>query len=57
MLAAWKALEDRLPEDMFENVWERMERQLVNAKEWRDQVNSYFYRKSGIPDEKKRKIY
>lgn len=57
MMAAWKALEDRLPEDMFENVWERMERQLVNAKEWRDQVNSYFYRKSGIPDERKRIIY
>ena len=57
MMAAWKELKDRLPEDVFENVWGRMERQLVNAKEWRDQVNSYFYRKSGIPDEKKRKIF
>ena len=25
--------------------------------EWRDQVNTYFYRKSGIADEKGRKIY
>mgnify|MGYP000646429014 CR=1 FL=1 len=33
------------------------ERQLVNAKEWRDRVNTYFYRKCGIADEKNRKIY
>ena len=30
---------------------------LVNAKEWRDRVNTYFYRKCGIADEKNRKIY
>ena len=29
----------------------------MNAKEWRDQVNSYFFRKSDIADEKGRKIY
>ena len=36
---------------------ERLFWQLENAVSWRDQVNTYFYRKSGIPDEKGRKIY
>ncbi|MDR1904831.1 MAG: hypothetical protein LBQ88_21435 [Treponema sp.] len=35
----------------------RMERQQINAREWRDQVNTYFYRHTGIPDAKGRKIY
>jgi alpha-glucuronidase len=34
-----------------------MERQRLNAREWRDQVNTYFYRHTGIPDERGRKIY
>jgi len=34
-----------------------LEAQLANAREWRDQINTYFYRKSGIPDEKNRTIY
>ena len=44
-------------EDIYENVRERFERQLSNAREWCDQVNSYFFRKSGIPDEKGRQIW
>ncbi len=57
MIATWKKLEGKVSQDIFENVTERFERQLYNAKEWRDQVNSYFYRKSGIQDEKGRAIY
>ena len=57
MIACWKTLEGKVTEEVFSNVSGRFERQLVNAKDWRDQVNSYFYRKSGIPDEKGRKIY
>lgn len=57
MIDAWKQLKGFLPESVWENVRERMARQLSNANEWRDQVNSYFYRKSGIPDEKRRTIY
>ena len=57
MIACWKGLEGKVPAEVFENVSGRFERQLVNAKDWRDQVNSYFYRKSGIPDEKGRMIY
>lgn len=54
---AWAALEGEVEEDFYQNVSERLSRQLDNAAEWCDQVNSYFYRKSGIPDEKGRTIY
>jgi len=57
MIACWNSLEGRVPAPAFENVKERFGRQLANAKDWRDQVNSYFYRKSGIPDKEGRKIY
>lgn len=52
-----RSLEGILPEKIYGRIMERMERQLYNAKEWRDQVNSYFFRKSGIPDEQGRMIY
>ncbi len=57
MISCWEGLKGKVAEDVYANVSERFGRQLVNAKDWRDQVNSYFYRKSGIPDEKGRKIY
>ncbi len=57
MIARWESLKDKVPETAFSNVRERFGRQLVNAEDWRDQVNSYFFRKSGIPDEQGRKIY
>ena len=57
LAAKWDALQGKVDEDIFENVKERFKRQLVNAREWCDQVNSYFFRKSGIPDEKNRQIW
>jgi len=57
MIESWNSLEGKVPAEVFANVSGRFERQLLNAKDWRDQVNSYFYRKSGIPDEKGRIIY
>ena len=57
MIAKWNSLEGKIPAESFANVSERFRRQLVNAKDWRDQVNTYFFRKSGIADEKGRKIY
>ena len=57
MISCWQTLEGKVPAESFANVSERFGRQLTNAKDWRDQVNSYFYRKSGIPDEKGRIIY
>ncbi|WP_034445329.1 alpha-glucuronidase [Butyrivibrio sp. AE2032] len=57
LAADWESLKDVIPAVSFDRVKERFERQLYNAREWRDQVNSYFYRKSGIADEKGRTIY
>lgn len=57
MIEVWNDLRDNIPARIYKNVKERMERQLQNACEWRDQVNSYFYRKSGILDNKRRIIY
>ena len=53
----WESLKGRINEDIFENVSARFKRQLVNAREWRDQVNTYFHRISGIEDAKGRTIY
>ena len=57
LAAKWETLKGKVDDDIYENVRERFERQLANAREWCDQVNSYFYRKSAIPDEKGRQIW
>ena len=31
---------------------ERLDEQVRCAEEWRDQINTYFFRKSGVPDER-----
>lgn len=46
-----------LPERDRQQIEERMDRQLANAREWRDVINTFFHRLSGIQDEKGRKIY
>jgi alpha-glucuronidase len=55
--AIWDSLKDKLPETAYESVRERFSRQAENAREWRDVFNTYFYRKTGIPDDKGRKIF
>ena len=57
MISSWKSLKGKIETEVFDMVLERFGRQLSNAREWRDQVNTYFYRKSGIMDEKRRKIW
>lgn len=57
MVEKWKSLKDLVDPETFEEVSKRMEMQLRNAVEWRDQVNTYFFRKSGVPDAMGRKIY
>ncbi|MCL2051941.1 MAG: alpha-glucuronidase [Lachnospiraceae bacterium] len=57
MIRAWEGLSAKIPAQVFKLVKERFSLQLINAKEWRDQVNTYFYRKSGIKDEKGREIF
>nr|AAG09715.1 alpha-glucuronidase [Geobacillus stearothermophilus] len=56
-LDAWLTLEGQMDEEAFENGRSRLLEQAEHAREWRDQINTYFYRKSGIPDEQGRTIY
>jgi len=53
----WETLKDELDDNSYKNVKERLQEQQRSAREWRDQVNTYYYRMSGIEDEKGRKIY
>ena len=46
-----------LPEADKALVMERMGRQKKNAREWRDVINSFFYRFSGVEDAKGRPLY
>ena len=57
MLEDWKSLEKSLESEVYNSVLSRFEQQLANAREWRDQINTYFKRRTGIGDGKGRKIY
>ena len=57
MIKDWQGIKDKIDDETYRHVEERFNIQLEHAKEWRDVINSYFYRKSGIPDELNRKIY
>ncbi len=57
MVERFRTLQDKLPKKPYQRMLERFQHQKEHAREWRDQINTYFYRKSGIPDEKGRKIY
>ena len=53
----WREVEHLVPEDVARRVRERLAEQLRSAVEWRDQLNTYFLRKSGVPDAHGRTIY
>ena len=57
MISKWQSLAEKVDKKVFDRVNERFERQLYNAIEWRDRVNTYYYRMSGINDEYGRTIY
>lgn len=57
MVKRFESLEGKLPEKAYRRMLDRFLHQKEHAREWRDQINTYFYRKSGIVDEKKRKIF
>ncbi|MEZ3159023.1 alpha-glucuronidase [Microbacterium sp. BWT-B31] len=50
MIAEWDLLDGRVPSDVFARVRGLLAEQQRSAREWRDQVCTYFWRKSGIPD-------
>ena len=55
--AAWERLAGQVPDDVDERVRDLLTEQLRSAREWRDHVNTYFWRKSGIPDAHGRPIH
>ncbi|WP_066195887.1 alpha-glucuronidase family glycosyl hydrolase [Gracilibacillus timonensis] len=57
LIMKWESLHSVIDDTRHAKVHERFEWQRRNAREWCDQVNTYFYRKSGVPDEKGRTIY
>ncbi|MGP4007824.1 alpha-glucuronidase [Streptomyces sp. 4N124] len=52
----WASLVDLVDPARHARVAERYEEQVRSAREWRDQVNSYFFRKSGVADAHGRRI-
>ena len=57
MAQAWESLRGRIDPAVFERGRELFTEQVRSATEWRDQVNTYFFRKSAIPDAAGRAIY
>lgn len=50
----WGTLRGRIDEQRFDEVLARLTYQAGHAQEWRDAVDTYFFRKSGIADQKGR---
>ncbi|OBZ12218.1 alpha-glucuronidase family glycosyl hydrolase [Bacillus sp. FJAT-26390] len=53
----WAGLAGKIDEARFVPIANRLSDQAKHAKQWRDIINTYFFRKSGIPDALGRKIY
>lgn len=50
LVARWRTLEGRIDDERFRHVLDRLEFQAGHARVWRDAVNSWFLKTSGIPD-------
>ncbi|WP_242607916.1 alpha-glucuronidase [Xylanimonas ulmi] len=53
----WTEAQDAFPADVAERVTERFAEQVRSATDWRDVVNTYFLRHSGVADAHGRTIY
>ncbi|SFR78428.1 alpha-glucuronidase [Anaeromicropila populeti] len=53
----WQKLKGLVDEDCYQRTLERFHHQKEHALEWRDVINSYFYRKTGVDDKKGRLLY
>lgn len=53
----WKGTKGFVNPNIFKQVLDLLENQKTSAIEWRDVVNSYFFRKTGIRDNLNRTIY
>ncbi|AOZ93066.1 alpha-glucuronidase family glycosyl hydrolase [Paenibacillus crassostreae] len=54
---AWSELEGKVDAERYTQVSERLDEQAEHAHHWRDVINTYFYRKSGVSDAAGRTIY
>ena len=57
MASLWESLRGRVPDAFFDRVSQRLVEQQRSAGEWRDQLRSAFFRRSGVPDATGRTIY
>lgn len=57
MIALWKELEGKIDSRIYDRVAGRLNIQYESSREWRDRVNTYFFRMSGVNDGQGRKIY
>ncbi|QCB95130.1 alpha-glucuronidase [Cellulomonas shaoxiangyii] len=56
-VAAWAEVAGLVDDGLHARVTERLAEQLRSATEWRDQVRTYVFRTSGVPDASGRPIY
>jgi alpha-glucuronidase len=56
MRVLWEQVAGLVAPPWHARVRDLLDEQLRSAEEWRDQVNAYFFRKSGIPDAQGRRI-
>ena len=57
MRLRWRQAAGLVDPALHARVAERLDEQVCSAEEWRDQINTYFFRKSGVPDAKGRPIH
>ena len=57
LISKWNTVKGKINDDWYNHVLTRLQGQLEHSKEWRDIINTYFYRKTGIADRLGRKIY
>jgi len=57
MRRQWAAVADLVDPRLHARVTERLDEQMRSAEEWRDQINTYFSRKSGVADAHHRAIH
>lgn len=57
LITSWKQTEKEIDAERHQAVCLRLKEQAEHAAYWRDMINTYFLRKSGIEDQGNRKIY
>jgi alpha-glucuronidase len=57
MREQWRQAAGLVDPELYTRVADRLDEQVRSALEWRDQINAYFFRKSGVPDVHGRQIF